>query len=140
MMRLLLDTNVILDVLLNRAPWVDDATVIWQACDDEHSAGYVVATTLTDIFYIAQRIADQTKARQAVRVCLDAFTVCAVDQRVLEHAYSLAGSDFEDNIQIACAALSGLDAIVTRNTDDFAASSVPVYTPAEWSSGYSPPA
>jgi predicted nucleic acid-binding protein len=55
-MRVLLDTNVVLDVLLKREPWVAEAQILWQANDDGSVAGYVVATTLTNIFYIARMV------------------------------------------------------------------------------------
>ena len=70
-------------------------------------------------------------ARAAVCICLEAFEVCAVDLQALEHAEALPGSDFEDNLQIACASLAGLDAILTRDKDGFRAAAMPVLTPAE---------
>lgn len=73
------------------------------------------ASSLTDIFYVARRITDISQAQQAVRICLQAFEICPVDRRGLELALTLPGSDFEDNLQIASALLSGLDAIVTRD-------------------------
>lgn len=135
-MQLLIDTNVILDVLLNRFPCVTDSQTIWEACDKRKATGYITATTLTNIFYIANRATNLSQARQAVRVCLDAFHVCVVDQIVLEHAYLISGKDFEDDLQIACAVLSKLDAIITRNTTDFSHATVPVFTPAAWAARY----
>ena len=130
-MRVLLDTNVILDVLLNRAPWVTEAKAVWQAHEDGRITGYMTATTMTDIFYLARRLIDRATARTAVRTCLDTFEICEVNRSVLEQAQTLAGNDFEDNVQIACANIAGLDAIVTRNTADFRAATRPVFTPAE---------
>jgi hypothetical protein len=70
-------------------------------------------------------------ARQAVRICLEAFEICAVDHQALEQAQALPGSDFENNLQIACASLAGLDAIVTRDSKGFKTAAMPVLTPAE---------
>jgi hypothetical protein len=67
---------------------------------------------------------------------LDTFTVCPVDQDVLERAYQIFSKDFEDDVQIACAVLSGLDAIITRNTADFSHATIPVFTPAVWAARY----
>ncbi len=131
MMRILWDTNVILDVLLKREPWVKEASVLWQANDESQIIGYMVASTLTDIFYGSRRAKDLNAARTAVRLCLEAFEICPVDRQTLEQADSLPGNDFEDNLQIACAALGGLDAIVTRDKDDFKGSPVPILTPTE---------
>jgi predicted nucleic acid-binding protein len=130
-MRVLLDTNIVLDVLLNRAPWVADSSAIWAACDQSRLAGYLSASAITDIFYIARRATDVPTARIAVGLCLSAFDICPVDRQTLEQAASLVGNDFEDNLQIACALISGLDAIVTRNSGDFASAPMPVFAPAE---------
>ena len=130
-MRVLLDTNILLDVLLDRAPWVTESSAIWGACDDGQLTGSIPASTLTDIFYIARRAVDVPTARIAVGLCLSAFEINSVDRRTLEQATLLPGNDFEDNVQIACALIAELDAIVTRNPGDFAAASIPVLTPAE---------
>jgi hypothetical protein len=62
---------------------------------------------------------------------LSAFEISTVDRQTLEQATALPGNDFEDNVQIACALIDGLDAIVTRNPGDFAAATIPVLTAAE---------
>jgi predicted nucleic acid-binding protein len=129
-MNVLIDANILLDVLLDRAPWANDSSAIWQACDDGRITGYIPASTLTDIFYIARRIIDTATARVAVGLCLATFAICPVDRPTLERAASLLGNDFEDNVVIACAIIAKLEVIVTRNSGDFAASPVPVLTPA----------
>jgi len=88
-MRVLLDTNVLLDVLLKRDPWVAESSAVWQAHDEGQIVGHVMACAIADIFYIARRLTALEIARTAVRI-------------------------FEDNLQIGCASLAGLDAIVTR--------------------------
>jgi predicted nucleic acid-binding protein len=130
-MRVQLDTNVVLDVLLNRETWVKDSAAVWQASDDGRIIGHITATTLTDTFYVSRRLADLDVARKAVRTCLDAFEVCAVDRDALERAEAMSGNDFEDNLQIACAAIADLDVIVTRNKDDFETASTAVLSPSE---------
>ena len=130
-MRVLFDTNVLLDVLLNRDPWVTESSAVWQANDEGQIVGHITACAITDIFYIARRLTTLETARAAVRICLEAFEVCTVDLQALEQAETLPGSDFEDNLQIACATLAGLDAILTRDKKDFKAAAMPVLTPAE---------
>ena len=66
-----------------------------------------------------------------VRTCLEGFEICTVDRQALEQAEALPGNDFEDNLQIACANITGIDAIVTRDKDGFNSATVPVWTPAE---------
>ncbi len=130
-MRVLLDTNVLLDVLLNRAPWVAESCAVWQAHEDGRIPGYVVACAVADIFYVARRLTQLETARKAVRLCLETFEICAVDRQALEQAQSLLGNDFEDNLQIACASLASLDAIVTRDKEGFKTAPLTVLRPAE---------
>jgi predicted nucleic acid-binding protein len=127
----LLDTNVVLDVLYDRAPWATEAQAIWQAVDDGRILAYLAATTLTNIFYVGRQINGLKSAHEAVRTCLEAFEICAIDRPTLERASKLSGNDFEDNVQIACAESYGVDAIITRDAKGFGASPVPVLTPTE---------
>ena len=122
---------MILDVLLNRSPWVTDSQAVWDASHRQEIHGYVVATTVTNLFYVARKLVGQPLALKGVCDCLAAFDVVSVDQMILQDATSLPGSDFEDNVAIRCAAMSGMDAIVTRNLADFAGSPVPAISPAE---------
>ncbi len=129
-MNVLIDTNIVLDVLLKRQPWLAESQQIWQACDEGRMVGYLLASTLTDIFYIARKIIGREAAHQAIEVCLVTFAICPLDRTVLEQALLLAGPDFEDNVQVAAAVHIALDAIVTRNPDDFAHAPIPVFTPS----------
>lgn len=124
-MRVLLDTNIILDVLLKREPWVSKSKSIWQANDDGRISGYITGTTLTDIFCIAGKITDFSTAQKAVTTCLEAFEICTVDRRAIELAVTFQGNDFEDNLQIATASIESLEAIVTRDPGGFKHSPVP---------------
>lgn len=130
-MQVLFDTNVVLDALLKRAPWEADAAACWKASDEGRIMGCLTASTLTDIFYISRRLKGVDIAQDAVRICLDAFAICIVDRQALEQAIDLPSDDFEDNLQIACATLAGLDAIVTRDKDGFQGSTIAALTPTE---------
>jgi predicted nucleic acid-binding protein len=130
-MNVLLDTNTVLDVLLERSPWHHDADQIWQAGDAGQITGYLTATSFTNIYYIARRVVHIARAQAAIGLCLATFAVAPVDRETLLRAAELPGNDFEDNVQIACAVIAGLDAIVTRDPKGFAGSPVLVLTPAE---------
>ncbi|MEH2380282.1 MAG: PIN domain-containing protein [Nostoc sp.] len=126
-MKVLIDTNIVLDFLLQRSPFFQDAELLFQEIDSGRVVGYVTATTLTDIFYISRRHTRSIEqARQAVSETLTAMVICAVNRAVLESAFGSGLADFEDAIQIACAIAEGLDAILTRDTQGFLSSSVPV--------------
>jgi predicted nucleic acid-binding protein len=131
MMQVLFDTNVVLDALLKRPPWEAGAAACWKASDEGRIMGCLTASTLTDIFYISRKLKGIDVARDAVRICLDAFAICIVDRQALELAIDLPADDFEDNLQIVCATLAGLDAIVTRDKDGFQGSTIAVLTPSE---------
>src|SRR5690242_3411763 len=130
-MNVLIDLNIVLDVILQRQPWLAEATVIWDAHVQGRIRGHLAATSLTNLFYIARRILGTDEARRAVRTCLQTFAILAVDGPLLQQADALPGTDFEDNLQLAAAAAIPLDAIVTRDPSGFAGSAVPVLTPAE---------
>jgi predicted nucleic acid-binding protein len=130
-MRVLLDTNVVLDVLLHRDPWFADSSAVWAAHDDGRINGYITATLLTDIFYVSRKLPPGSEgARAAIQTCLDTFDICTVDRHVLMLANSLSGKDFEDNLQLACTQHEGLDAIATRDVDGFKDAGIRVLSPA----------
>jgi putative PIN family toxin of toxin-antitoxin system len=131
-MRVLVDTNIVLDGLLEREPFVRDAKALIEAIEVEQIEGYVTATTLTNIFYIVRR---QTRsielARQAVSETLTLMEVCLVDLAILEAAFASNLRDFEDAVQLACAMASRLDPIITRNAQDFAVTTLPILSTRE---------
>lgn len=126
-MRVLIDTNIVLDYLLQREPFFQDAEQLFQAIDSGQVIGYVTATTLTDIFYIARkhtRSLDQ--ARQAISETLTVMAICPVNRDILESAFNSGLVDFEDAVQIFSAVAQGLDAIATRDAKGFLSSPIPV--------------
>jgi predicted nucleic acid-binding protein len=131
-MTALLDTNVVLDVLLDRQPFVVDSKAVWQACDDGKLTGYITATTLTTIYYIVEKTRDRASAVAAIDTCLGAFEIGPVYRETLLAARKLNGPDFEDDVQMAVAVTSFLDCIITRNIRDFQASPIKVYSPADF--------
>ncbi len=132
MKRILLDTNVVLDVLLDRQPFVDESRQIWQASDEGRFDGYVATFSIPNIHYICGRQSGAVAAQNAVDECLAAFEVCALYRECILAARRMPGPDFEDNLQIACAITDFLHGIVTRDPTDFAASPIQVYTPAQF--------
>ena len=126
-MRVLIDTNVLLDYLLEREPFLRDANALFNAIAAGQVIGYVTATTLTDIFYISRRQTQKIElARQSVSYTLAVMLVCPVDRAILEAALASNLEDFEDAVQIYCAVSQALDAIVTRDQQGFSGSTIPV--------------
>jgi hypothetical protein len=91
----------------------------------------VLASAVTDIFYLARKQVGLETAHKAIRTCLNAFEICTIDRSMLDRALMLPGSDLEDNLQEACALIYGLEAIVTRDKAGFKRSTIPVMTPTE---------
>ncbi|MBW4622061.1 MAG: PIN domain-containing protein [Cyanosarcina radialis HA8281-LM2] len=130
-MRVLIDTNIILDFLLQREPFFQNADLLFQSIDSGSVVGYVTATTLTDIFYIARRHNGSIEqARQAISETLTVMAICPVNRAILESAFASGLIDFEDAVQIACAIAQGFDAIATRDAD-FSSTLIPVLTVEE---------
>ena len=130
MIRFLCDTNVVLDFLLRREPWIGDARQLWRVHRDHRAEACVSATTLTDVFYVSRRQLGLDDAWRSVHACLDSLSVIPVDYTILRHASGMWGRDFEDNVQIACAIGFDVDFIVTRDVVGFADSPIPAVTPA----------
>jgi predicted nucleic acid-binding protein len=123
------DTNVILDWLLNRSPWSVDARPLWLAHAQQLVIAYVSASAVTDLFYIARRARDIPTAFAFIDQLLAAFDIVPVNDTLLRAARALPGNDFEDNVQIACAQAAGLDLIVTRDPAGFAHAGLPAIAP-----------
>jgi len=130
--RVLIDTNIVLDFLLQREPFFQDAEMLFQTIDAGQVTGYITATTLTDIFYISRKHTRSIEqARQAVSATLNAMAICPIDRDVLESAFNSGLNDFEDAVQIFSAVAQELDAILTRDTKGFLSSPVPVLSVQE---------
>lgn len=131
-MKVLIDTNIVLDFLLQREPFFEDAEHLFQAVDAGQIVGYVTATTLTDIFYIARKHTRSVeKARQAVSEIFTVMEICAIDRGVLESAFNSGLADFEDAVQIFSAVACGLEVIVTRDVRGFLSSPLPILSVAD---------
>jgi predicted nucleic acid-binding protein len=129
-MRVLLDTDVVLDFLLARQPFDAAAQAIWQAHEQGRCTAHVSAITPVNVFYIARRLVGAGDAQRLLNILLLALPICTVDATVFTVAQQLGFSDFEDAVQLAAAQSAGLDALVTRNIGDYRGSSnLPILTP-----------
>ncbi len=128
-MRVLIDTNVVLDFLQEREPFVENAARLFERIDAGEIEGFIAATTITNIYYIVRRAAGRAVAQDAVTQVLSDLNVCTVDLEVLEQALALSFEDFEDAVQYACAVACSVDAIVTRDVSGFINAEIPVVLP-----------
>ena len=130
-MRLFIDTNVVLDVLLARKPYLQPAAQLLSLVDTGRIEGIVSATTVTTIHYIAAKAVGRGPAAQHLRTLLALFEVASVDREVLLSALDLDFPDYEDAVLHEAARASAAAAIVTRNGADFGKATLPVFTPQE---------
>lgn len=128
-MRVLIDTNVVLDVLMAREPHLERALALFAAIETGRVRGVLGATTVTTVFYLAAKAVGPEPAREHVRRLLELFDVASVDRNVLVGALDARFGDFEDGVLHEAARATGADAIVTRDRAGFAAATLPVFTP-----------
>lgn len=128
-MRLLLDINVILDVVLAREPWAGDAARLLALVERGEHEGWVAAHTVATVHYLVGRARDRQAADLAVSDLLDIAAVAPVGEAELRRALVLDLPDYEDAVQAACALAVAADALVTRDATGFAALDLPVLTP-----------
>jgi predicted nucleic acid-binding protein len=132
MMRALINTNVVLDHLLDRQPFAADATALWVANARGQFEAYISAITPINVFYIARKLKDANTARIIVTSLLAACRVCLLDETALQMALALSLRDYEDAVQVASATQNHMDAIITRDTRDFVGVTLPVSIPADF--------
>ena len=128
-MRVLVDTNVVLDVLLDRKPFSQAAARVFALVEESRIEGFLCATTVTTIDYLLGQALAPDKAHAALKRLLDLFEIAPVNRPVLEQALGSNISDFEDAVLEQSARLVLVDAIATRNLTDFQKSSVPAFDP-----------
>ena len=131
-MRVLLDTDVILDVITARKPFTHEAAELLDLSEKGAFEAYISALTPLNVFYIARRAKSSINLRESIKELLKAVKVCPLNDEVLNAAFALPFSDYEDAMQHCCATAERLEAIVTRNVRDYKNATLPVFTPAEF--------
>jgi predicted nucleic acid-binding protein len=122
-MNVLVDTNIVLDVLLDQAPFADPAAALWAKAQSGELKASLVATTMTTIYYITRKSLGAEAALRAVADLLRVFEALSVDHAILATALASPLRDFEDAVQDAAADRAGIPIIVTRDPRGFAGSS-----------------
>jgi len=128
-LRVLVDTNVVLDVLLGREPHVRHAAEVFALVERSEVDASLCATTITTVYYLLRQSLEQDDARDALRRLLGLFEIAPVNRSVIEQALHSRIADFEDAVLEQAARLVGAEAIITRNTKDFRKSTVKALDP-----------
>ena len=131
-MRVIVDTNVVLDVLLNREPFVKAAVDVFCLVEESRIDAFLCATTITTIDYLLTQFLPASKARDTLRRLISLFEIATVNRPVIERAIGSKIRDFEDAVLDESGQMAGVDSVVTRNTKDFAGSTLNVFDPNEF--------
>jgi len=131
-MKILIDTNVILDHLTSRKPFDRDAADIFKLCETQQIKGYISALSVPNIVYILRKELDAVKIKKIIQILSLIFTIKELTTADLIAAADMNFKDYEDALQSVAAAKIKADYIVTRNIKDFINSPVPAITPTEF--------
>ena len=131
-MKVLIDTNVILDVLCQRDGFAEAALHIFRLCEIKRLKGFVSALSVPNIVYIMRKELDTERTAVIIERLSLIFSIADLTAADLTQASKLGYDDFEDALQSVCAQRVKAERIITRNTRDFRASPIPVETPAEF--------
>ncbi len=131
-MVLLIDTDILLDVLLNRSEFVKDSSMVWKLLrETEQAKGYLSTLTYANMMYAMRKQLTPDQIEEVFRKLNLIFKFADFSPAVLERAVNMKWKDFEDAVQSATAESVHADYIITRNLKDFTRSKVMAFTPTE---------
>ncbi len=131
-MKVLIDGNIILDVLQNRAPHVEASSKIWKLCETDMIEGYVSSLTFADLVYVMRKELTPEKINDVLKKLLLIFHFTELSVTDITKAAEMNWHDYEDAVQTATAERIHAGYIITRNVRDYNQSLIPVFSPAEF--------
>ena len=130
---LFIDTDVIVDFLIDRKPHSREAAIIFTLIEQKKLKGYVSSLTFSNLYYVLRKVESHNKVITKLDSISRLLTILKVDQQTIKDAIASGFQDFEDSIQYYCALESKkIDVLITRNTKDFKSSKIPVMTLADY--------
>lgn len=130
--KLLVDTNIVIDLLSKREKFYEEAQELFTLADTKSLELYISALTFANTHYILSENLKFNDARKILIKFKVLVTVLSIDDKILELALISDFHDFEDAIQYHTALESNLDLIITRNKKDFKTAALPVMTAKEY--------
>ena len=131
-MKILIDTNIVLDVMLKREPFYKMSLEILSLAKKDDVEEYVSASAITDIYYLAFRqLRNKEMVKKLMKELLTVVSVASVSEQEIENALYLEWNDFEDSVQYSVAYFQEMDGIVTRNPSDYKEAEIKVWKPEE---------
>ena len=128
-LKILVDVNVLLDVLLRRQPHFEASEAIWTAVEHHKIDGWVSADSFSTLYYLSHRALNHAEAYHGIQMVHKVFATAPLDAAVIGEALRLTVDDFEDAVKYACALQLNVTAIVTRDERHFQHATIPVMTP-----------
>jgi len=133
-LKILFDTNIILDVLLNRQPFVDLSAGLLSLAENRTIDAYLCATSITTIDYLLSKSTSRQQSKVEMQKLLKIFQISEVNAAVIDLAIKSTFKDFEDAVQYFSGDYCEVNGLVTRNIKDYQQAEYPVYSPKElWS-------
>lgn len=132
MKKLFIDSDVLLDLLLDREPFSDDIAYLIEKSIESEVKLFSSLLTIANMHYIITKLENKKKADLKIQKVLKILKIENLGQTVIDKATQSKFKDFEDSIQNFCAAQAGHEIIITRNTKDFKESELSILTPKEY--------
>jgi len=131
-MRVLLDTDVVIDFLMAREPFAQRAREIFELNAQRKIRCYIASITPLNVFYVARKSTSLEDRLRIIKQLLLQVEITAIGHEILLRAFDFGFSDYEDAVQYACAEAAGVEALVTRNVNDYENVKLPVLTPNDF--------
>ena len=131
-MKIVVDTNIVLDTLAHREPFFEQSQPVMQIIAEGKAEGAITANAITDIYYILRKHLDKDALKAALRGLMELLDIIAVTGDECLAALDLPINDYEDALLSCCARSWKADYIVTRNVKDLTLSAVKAITPADF--------
>ena len=131
-MKVLLDTNILIDVVANRKPWVEDALVLFELANQKKITLVAADYSLINIAYITRKLFQQDELYALLADLREYVDVVEMGEHVIDGAIRLQWKDMEDCTQYLAAKREKVDFIITRNEKDFILSQIPVLSPSKF--------
>jgi predicted nucleic acid-binding protein len=133
MTNLFIDTDVIMDFLIDRKPFSREAAIIFSLIDQKKLKGYASSLTFSNLYYVLRRIEPHKKVISKLNSISKLLTILNVGEQNIRDAIDSGYPDFEDSIQYYCAMdYKKIEVIITRNIKNFKNFNLPVMTPGDY--------
>ncbi|RUA31504.1 MAG: PIN domain-containing protein [Bacteroidetes bacterium] len=131
-MKVVLDTNIILDIALKRTPFYNESAKLISLIGVGKINAFITATTITDIYYVSRKSQGHATTISFITSLLKIINVLSIDSKIILKSLKSDIKDFEDAIQANAASFNQIDYLITRNKKDFIKSDIKALTPKEF--------